>query len=152
MGAPGRVAVVELEPHPTAVIAAVTSWAEFPSRWGQLLAEVWAAVRAAGAAAGRNVMLYRDARPSVEVGVELLGPWVARGRVVESALPAGPAARTVAAGAPTAAGIAAAYERLDQWGRDHGHSPDAPSLEIYSHHSEDPAEMYTEVYRLLNPL
>ena len=59
------------------------------------------AVRAAGAQVGRNVMLYKDDRPAVEVGVELLGPLEPSGRVSLSALPAGRAATTTDHG-PTA--------------------------------------------------
>jgi hypothetical protein len=36
---------------------------------GQLLDEVWAFVRSAGVAAERNVMLYADDVPNVEVGL-----------------------------------------------------------------------------------
>jgi effector-binding domain-containing protein len=81
--------------RPTAVIAAATTWEEFPQLWRELLDEVWRTVRASpGVAAGRNVMLYRDDVPHVEVGVEVAEPFAGSGRVVGSSLPAG---RVVAA-------------------------------------------------------
>jgi len=56
----------------TAVVAATTTWDEFPRLWRVLLDEV------REHADGRNVMLYRDDVPNVEVGVLVRGaftPW-----------------------------------------------------------------------------
>jgi hypothetical protein len=63
------VTTVTTTPTPTAVVREATTWEAFPTRWGQLLDEVWAFVRSAGVAAGRNVMLYADDVPNVEVGL-----------------------------------------------------------------------------------
>ncbi len=53
----------------TAVVPAATTWREFPTVWGQLLGEVWDCLRSGGVDRGcRNVMLYRDNVPNVEVG------------------------------------------------------------------------------------
>jgi hypothetical protein len=55
-----------------------------------MLDEVWACLRAADIHRGcRNVMLYLDDTPRVEVGVELTQPCPLTGRVVSSSLPAG---------------------------------------------------------------
>ena len=57
-------------PRPTAVVPATTTWQEFPTVWKELLDDVWACLRAGGIDRGcRNVMLYKDDRPRVEVGV-----------------------------------------------------------------------------------
>ena len=57
------------------MVAAATTWPEFQTLWGQLLGEVWGCLRAAGIERGcRNVILYRDSVPSVEVGVLLDQP------------------------------------------------------------------------------
>jgi effector-binding domain-containing protein len=69
----------------TAVVAAATTWAEFPGLWGVLLAEV----HAVADRTGLIVMLYKDDVPNVEVGVLIEGEFTPRGRVIESALPAG---------------------------------------------------------------
>lgn len=48
---------------PTAVVAASTSWEEFPTRWKGMLDEVWAFLHGPGAGLrtdGHNVMLYKD--------------------------------------------------------------------------------------------
>src|SRR5690242_16323975 len=97
------VTVARCESVPTVVVPASTTWGEWPMLWGQLLEEVWGVVRSRDdVSAGRNVMLYHDDVPNVEVGAELLGGSVAGGgRVVESALPAGEVASTIARGAPS---------------------------------------------------
>jgi hypothetical protein len=87
------VAELVVAAQPTAVVAEKTTWAAFPALWPKLLDEVWAAMRRSDAIApGRNVMLYLDDAPSVEIGVEVSGPFEPVGRVVPSALPAGRAA------------------------------------------------------------
>ncbi len=55
--------------RPTAVVAAATTWAEYPSLWKVLLDEVWACLRAGGIKGGcRNVMLYLDDVPQSRSG------------------------------------------------------------------------------------
>ncbi len=151
MDGEGTVRIVEAAPQPTAVIPAVTSWPEFASLWGQLLEEVWTEVRAADVRAGRNVMLYLDHRPSVEVGVELLGPFAPRGRIIASSLPGGPAATIVAPGPPTSHGLAAAHDEIRRWCDTHGRTRTGVRWEVYSHWSEDPSQMHTLIHYLLEP-
>jgi hypothetical protein len=75
------VTVADVAARPTAVVAAATTWQEFPALWKELLDEVWACLRAGGVHGGcRNVMLYRDDLPHVEVGVELGQPCPLTGR------------------------------------------------------------------------
>ena len=80
-----------VDARPTAVIAETTSWDAYPELWRRLLDEVWTAVRPRRSeiVPGRNVMLYKDDVPNVEVGVEVAGSFTPIGRVVASALPAG---------------------------------------------------------------
>ena len=78
--------IVATAATPTAVIRETTTWERFPTLWGELLDEVWTYVRGADVQAGRNVMLYLDDVPTVEVGVEV-GDAVASGRIVASVLP-----------------------------------------------------------------
>ena len=88
--------LVDAEPRPTAVVAAETTWQEFPALWGQLLGEVWDCLHAGGIYRGcRNIMVYLNDVPNVEVGVLLDQPCPLTGRVVASALPAGTVATTV---------------------------------------------------------
>ncbi|MEV0565172.1 AraC family transcriptional regulator [Dactylosporangium sp. NPDC050588] len=75
----------------TAVVKTQTTWQEFPGRWKPMLDQVWACLNTYGITCGcRNVMLYLDDTPRVEVGVELTTPCPLSGEVVLSTLPAGP--------------------------------------------------------------
>jgi effector-binding domain-containing protein len=136
-------------PRPTAVVAATTTWQDFPMLWGQLLGEVWDCLHASGIYRGcRNIMLYRDSVPNVEVGVLLDQPCPLTGRVVASALPAGTAAMTVHRG--PFGEVGAAHDAVLGWCAAHGHRPDGIRWEIYGPHSDDPAQQWTEVYWLLS--
>src|SRR5215510_2529132 len=91
-----QVNVTDVVARPTAVVSATTTWQAYPTLWRELLDEVWACLRASGIERGcRNIMLYLDDTPHVEVGVELRVPCALTGRVVASALPAGQVAMTV---------------------------------------------------------
>jgi hypothetical protein len=133
-------------PQPTAVVAERTSWAAFPALWPRVLDEVWAAVRSSdGIAPGRNVMLYLDDVPSVEIGVEVAGPFEAIGRVVPSALPAGRAA--------TARGwvkdIAAPHDAVVAWCEARGLARTGVCWEVYGHQREGSADVDVDVFHLL---
>jgi effector-binding domain-containing protein len=146
------VSLVQVPAQPTAVIAERTSWERFPALWRELLDEVWSFVRSANVPTGRNVMLYRDGVPNVEVGVEVDGPFEPTGRVIASSLPAGRAARTVARGAPSPEGIAAAHAAVVAWCEQHQHARSSCRWEVYGHWPEDqdPAQYEIEVYWLLS--
>jgi effector-binding domain-containing protein len=143
-----QVIVTDVAARPTAVAAATTTWQEFPTLWRDLLDEVWTCLRAGGITRGcRNVMLYRDDVPHVEVGVELLQPCRLTGRVVASTLPAGQVAMTTHRG--SYAGLGAAHRAVIDWCAAQGRRLAGTRWEVYGPHSEDPAEVWTEVYWLL---
>jgi effector-binding domain-containing protein len=143
-----QVALADAAARPTAVVAAATTWPEFPTLWPGLLGEVWDCLRAGGVQGGcPNVMLYLDDVPHVEVGVVLERPCPLTGRVVASALPAGPVAVTVHRG--PYAGLAAAHQAVSDWCREAGREPAGPRWEVYGPHHEDPAELTTEITWLL---
>src|SRR6185437_14173546 len=138
-----QVTVTDAVARPTAVVPATTTWQEFPTLWRKLLDEVWACLHAGGIDRGcRNVMLYWDTVPHVEVGVELLVPCPLTGRVVASALPMGQVALTVHRGPYK--GLAAAHQAVLDWCAMQERRPVGPKWEIYGPHSDDPAEMWTE--------
>ena len=143
------VRLAEVEARPTAVVAARTTWQEFPALWPVLSAEVWDCLRAGGVHRGcRNIMLYRDGVPNVEVGVLLDQPCPLTGRVTASALPAGTAAMTVHRGAFGEVG--AAHEAVLAWCAAQGRRPSGARWEVYGPHNDDPALQWTEVYVLLS--
>ena len=143
-----QVTVTAVVARPTAVVAATTTWQEFPTLWRELSEEVWACLRASGIERGcRNIMLYLDDTPHVEVGVELLVPCALTGRVVASALPAGQVAMTVHRG--SYAGLGAAHQAIEDLSREEARKLAGPRWEVYGPHSDDPAEVWTEVSYLL---
>jgi effector-binding domain-containing protein len=143
-----RVTATDVAARPTAVVAATTTWQEFPRLWGSLLDEVWACLRAGGITRGcRNVMLYRDDVPNVEVGVELTQPCPLTGRVVASTMPAGTVATTVHYG--SYAGLETAHRAVVDWCAANGRRRAGPRWEVYGPHDTDPAKVWTEVYHLL---
>jgi effector-binding domain-containing protein len=88
-----EVTVKTAEPTPTAVVAAATTWAEFPKVWRPMLDKVWGFLRGDAPEGlyqhGHNIMLYKDDVPNVEVGVQVSGSFEPAGDVVASTLPAG---------------------------------------------------------------
>jgi effector-binding domain-containing protein len=139
--------------RPTAVIAATTTWEAFPSLWPRLLDEVWKAVRSVeGVTPGRNIMLYKDDAPSVEIGVEVAEPFVAAGgRVVGSALPGGRVASTFHEGPPEslARDVGGAHKAVADWCLDRGLRPTGTRWEVYGHWHDDSVEQEVEVFYLL---
>src|SRR5450432_355471 len=85
------VSLLTVQAQPIAVIAETTSWEGYPEVWPRLLDELWSAVRPRRGemAPGRNVMLYKDDVPNVEVGVEVTRSFAPLGRIIASTLPAG---------------------------------------------------------------
>jgi len=147
------VQIVTTAKTPTAVVADTTTWEAFPQLWGELLGEVWAFLRGSGLTTGRNVMLYLDDLPNVEVGAEVGASFSASGRVVPSALPGGRAARGVARGAPSPALLADAHAAVREWCAAHGHVVTGVRWEVYGHwlEEQDPAVYETEVFWQLQP-
>jgi effector-binding domain-containing protein len=138
-----------VQSRPTAVVAAATSWDAFPSLWKPLLDEVWAAVRSSdGALPGRNVMLYKDDVPNVEVGVEIDGAFGGTGRVVSSALPAGRVASTVHR-APFER-VGAAHDAVVAWCDRRGFARTGVRWEVYGHWRGPAPEPLVEVFYLLH--
>jgi effector-binding domain-containing protein len=133
---------------PTAVVAQRTTWQEFRRLWPVLLDQVYEFVRGGGATqSGHNVMLYRDDIPNVEVGVQVVGPFEASGRVTPSELPAGRVATTVHRGPYS--GLGAAHEAIQAWCAAHDEVLTRTRWEIYGDWQEDPDELETEICYLV---
>lgn len=145
---------VTVDPRPTAVVAQTTTWAEYPRIWGRLLDEVYGFVRARtelatgeGNELWQNVMLYKDQRPDVEVGVLVARPFEPQGRVISSFLPGGDVATGVHRG--DYATLGAAHDAVREAAAARGRELAGPCWEIYGHGGEDPSELETEIYWLL---
>lgn len=140
-----QIEVLEAPERPTAVVALATTWPDLPAAAGAAFDEVWAVVRDDEGlrADGHNVILYKDAVPNVEVGVEVTRAFEAVGRVEPSVLPAGTVARTIHHG--SYAGLPGAHEAVRAWCDAHGHTVTGQRWEIYGDWHDDQDQLETEV-------
>ena len=101
---------------------------------------------------GQNIFIYRAATAdqlTVDYCVGVTAPFAAVGAVVPLETPHGVAAMTTHYGD---------YGPLDEanaailsWCRANGRRLAGPSWEVYGHWHEDPAQLWTEIYYLLEP-
>jgi effector-binding domain-containing protein len=142
-----NVSQLMVDAQPTAVVAEQTNWDAYPELWGPLLDEVWSAVRPRRVEIlpGRNVMLYKDDVPNVEVGVEVAGSFSALGRVIGSQLPAGRVATVTHRGSwDVGPAHCAVIEECDRLGLERV----GPRWEIYGHFNA-PGDEEVEIYYLV---
>jgi effector-binding domain-containing protein len=147
-----RPQLLDVAPRPTAVVAVATTWDDYPTLWPALLDEVYEVVRprpelapSSEAPGGiwRNVMLYNDDAPSVEVGVLVGAPFDPVGRVVPSRLPGGRVAMGVHRGGYAELGTA--HDAVRRHAMAHGPALPGVRWEIYGH----PPEVEVEIYWLM---
>ena len=145
---------VSVDARPTAVIVQTTTWKEFPNVWGPLLDQVYRFVRnrtelatGDGAEQWQNVMLYKDDRPDVEIGVLVKASFQAEGPVIASELPGGEVATATHRGDYARLGVT--HDAVRDHVAAHGRELAGPRWEIYGHWRADPSELETEVFWLL---
>jgi effector-binding domain-containing protein len=140
-----EVTVKTVEPTPTAVVTAATTWAEFPKMWGPMLDQVWTFLRGPAPDGlyrhGHNIMLYKDDVPNVEVGVQVRGSFAAAGKVVPSALPGGLVATATHTGPITEIGDT--HQAVRGWSEASGYRLSGPHWEIYG--DPDPSTGHFDV-------
>jgi effector-binding domain-containing protein len=128
-----EVTVKDVEPTPTAVVMASTTWVEFPKAWGPMLGEVWSFLRGGTAQGiykqGHNIMLYKDDVPNVEVGVQVSGSFDPVGRVVPSTLPGGLVATATHTGPMPEIGDT--HDAVCAWSKANGYRLAGARWEIY---------------------
>ena len=95
----------------------------------------------------QNVMLYKDQRPDVEVGVLVSGPFEPDGLVIASSLPGGEVAMATHRGDYAKLGVT--HDSVRDYAAAHGRELAGPCWEIYGHARPDPGECETEVFWLL---
>jgi effector-binding domain-containing protein len=145
---PVKVSVRAVEPMPTAVVMAATTWAEFPKTWGSMLDKVWCFLRGDAPDGlyrrGHNIMLYKDDVPHVEVGVQVSGSFDPAGDVVPSALPGGLVATATHAG--PIASIGGTHQAVRQWSKANGYQLAGPRWEIYGDPDSLTGDFAVEVF------
>ena len=134
-----------------AVVRRWLQWAELGNNLIPLLDRVYIQVHAGRVIQqGQNVFVYRDATKegvTVEIGVEVSGPFDDVEDVVYASTPAGEVASLLHIGPYTKLGKA--YDALVQW-CDELQRPRANIYwEVYGDWDADPAELETEVFYLL---
>jgi effector-binding domain-containing protein len=137
-----------VEPTPTAVVSAATTWAEFPKMWRPMLDEVWSYLRSEAAEGlyqhGHNIMLYKDDFPNVEVGVQVSGSFAPCGPVVSSALPGGLVVTATHTG--PIASIGDTHQAVCAWSTANGYRLAGPRWEIYGDPDPSTGNFDVEVY------
>ena len=143
------VTLATVEPRLTAVVAATTTWSEYPAVWPRLLDEVYGVVRPrpelSPGDGWHNVMLYKNDAPSVEVGVLASAPFDPVGRVIPSRLPGGRVATTTHVA--DYAGLAGAHDSVHRFAAEQRLELTGERWEIYGHGHEDPLSI--EIYWLV---
>jgi effector-binding domain-containing protein len=134
-----------IDPTPTAVVRAATTWAEFPKLWGPMLDQVWRFLRGGAPEGlyghGHNIMLYRDDVPNVDVGVQVTGSFDPAGDVVPSTLPGGLVA--IATHTGPVAEIGDTHRAVGQWSQANGHRLTGTRWEVYG--DPDPSSGHFDV-------
>jgi effector-binding domain-containing protein len=140
-----EVTLKAVDPAPTAVVAAATTWAEFPKAWGPMLDQVWSFLRGDAPEGlymqGHNIMLYKDNVPNVEVGVQVSRSFDPTGDVVASALPGGLAATATHTG--PIAQIGDTHRAVREWSEANRCRLAGPHWEIYG--DPDPSTGHFDV-------
>jgi effector-binding domain-containing protein len=143
-----EVTMQAVDPAPTAVVAAATTWAEFPKIWGSMLDQVWSFLRGDAPEGlytqGHNVMLYKDDVPNVEVGVQVSRSFDPTGHVIASALPGGLVATATHTG--PIAQIGDTHQAVREWGTANGYRLAGPHWEIYGDPDPSTGHFAVEVF------
>jgi effector-binding domain-containing protein len=149
--APYEVREVTVAARPVAGVHAQIPRGRVAQQFGGHLDQVYAAARAGAVQLdGQNVFIYRETsadRLIVDFCVGLRAPFTALGAVVPMEAPRGIAAMTTHGGE---------YGRLDEahaailaWCQANDRLLAGSSWEVYGHWHEDPAQLRTDVYYLL---
>ncbi len=144
---PYHVEIKHLPAQPIAVVRRTARPEELSRVVPEACGAVWDFLRAAGIAGGRHVAVYLDDVINVDIGAEVSGPFVGDGTVELSALPAGDAATTAHWGPYPLLG--GAHDAVHQWCNERGLKMVRPCWEVYGHWTDDPAQLRTDVYYLL---
>ena len=124
---------------------------DIPAKIMPMMDEVWACIRAAEYKNhGHNVWLYRnhaDGEVDVEIGVQVGEDFTTSGNVALIELPTGPALHTWHQGEYSL--LPNVHAALMRWCDENKRAMASVCWEVYGDWHEDPAQLRTDVYRLL---
>jgi effector-binding domain-containing protein len=142
----------QLHARPLAVVRRRAASHELSKVVPDACGAVWNVIRSQQVTgAGRHVAVYLDGQITLEVGVEIDGPFPGHGEVVASATPPGLVATTTHFG--PYGDLHAAHEAIRRWCGHNGSTLAGPNWEIYGHWKDewnsDPTKIRTDVFYLL---
>lgn len=139
--------VEEVSAHPIASARGAATRATLGPTIISLLDKVWPVLRAQGVPTGHNVVMYLDDLAHIEAGVQIFGDFSPTADVGLSKTPTGLAATAVHWGDYSA--MAPTYTALRTWCADNGHRLAGPSWEVYGDWHDDPQQVRTDLYLLI---
>jgi len=148
-----QVSLQHSTPRTIAAVRARLPVARVSAMFPGYLDKVYAAGRAGAVQLdGQNVFVYQDVpdqagAADVAFGVGTRAPFSAVGEVQPVELPVGEVATTTHWGAY--AQLGAAHAAVVEWCRANGHRLTGSRWEVYGHWSDDPAQLRTDIYWLL---
>ncbi|HEY2838727.1 MAG TPA: GyrI-like domain-containing protein [Pirellulales bacterium] len=144
---PYQVEVKYAPPQTIAVLRRLAKQSELSRVAPDGCGKVWNFLRAAGFAGGRHVAVYLDCAINLEVGAEVMAPFVGDGDVFCSATPVGIVATTSHIGPYHR--LNEAHQAIRDWSVGSGRQFAGTSWEIYGHWTDDPTQLRTDVIYLL---
>jgi effector-binding domain-containing protein len=143
-----QVHIQQAAPQTTGVVRRRAKPPELAQVIPQACGEVWEFFRTSALPRpGRHLAVYLDGEINIEVGVEAAQPFTGDDRVFCSRTPAGTVATTAHFGPYQL--LHEAHTAILKWCAANGHTLAGPSWEVYGHWNDDPAQLRTDVYYLL---
>lgn len=141
-------------PRAFAAVRATVPIARVPVVFADYLNQVYDAARSGLVRLdGQNIFVYRNSTDpndaDTEFGVGVSDPFPPAGAVKYAMVPAGEVATTTHWG--DYAGLRAAHTAVIDWCRANGRARTGTRWEIYGHWTDDPSQLRTDVYHLLEP-
>lgn len=143
-----EVSLQRVEARTLAAVHASATPETLPDAIYRGLDQVWPLLRDQGVKTDHNIVVYRDGLASIDVGVEVLGPFEPSGEVVAATTPAGEAATTTHWG--EYGEMKPAYRALETWCASHHRTMNA-AWEVYGDWDDDPAKRRTDIFFGLEP-
>jgi effector-binding domain-containing protein len=151
-----EVVKVEMPPHTLAAVRETVKLSDLAEKIAPLLGEVWDFIKASDISmTGHNVIVYSsegrgaDGELSFDAlfGVEVRGVFNPTRRVIDAATPGGPTAKTIHMGPYSE--LPRAHDAVRRWCAANGQRMAGANWEVYGDWSDDPAQLRTDVYYLL---
>ena len=138
--------IVEVSEDVLAVVRATTRLQDVKLIYRGLFDQVYAFLKTSPLQRGFNVIVYFDAVAHIAAGVQVSGPFARSGNVECYTRPAGRAVHTLHVGPYSALG--GAHAAIHQYIRETG-AKLGLSWEVYGHWHDDPTQLQTDVYYML---